>query len=113
MTAAAPNIGMVVHYVSLGSADGQYPATCRAAIVTEIDTAPVSLGGQRIGLAVINPAGIFLRSLGEGGARYHDGAETPGAADCGAKASHGNPFRYCACGWAEARLVGSTWHHIH
>ena len=24
--------------------------------------------------------------------------------------SHGSPFRYCACGWAEASHVGGTWH---
>jgi hypothetical protein len=55
-----PSIGRVVHYVSRGSADGVYEATCRAAIVTEVH------GGedQNIGLAVLNPEGlIFLRSI--------------------------------------------------
>ena len=31
-----PSVGQIVHYVSLGSADGQYPSTCRAATITEV-----------------------------------------------------------------------------
>ena len=67
MTAAAPaGVGRTVHYVSLGSADGQYPSVCRAAIVTEVD--PVN--PNRLGLAVLNPEGIFLHSLAGRGTSY-------------------------------------------
>ncbi|WP_435058515.1 hypothetical protein [Streptomyces sp. bgisy060] len=47
-------IGRVVHYVARGSADGRYPSTCRAAIVTAVDDA-----GQP-SLAVLNPEGLFF-----------------------------------------------------
>lgn len=48
-------VGRIVHYVSLGSADGQYPATCRAAIITD---APDPDGTAS--LCVLNPAGVFF-----------------------------------------------------
>lgn len=106
-----PSIGRVVHYVSHGSADGKYPVACRAAIVTEVDLGvPVSLGGERVGLAVLNPSGVFFRSLADGGCRYHDGAEQPGRGGCPDAGMHGNPMRYCPCGWHEAALIGGTWH---
>jgi len=47
-------IGRIVHYVARGSADGRYPSTCRAAIVTAVDDA-----GQPA-LAVLNPEGLFF-----------------------------------------------------
>lgn len=50
----APELGDVVHYVSHGSADGTYPRTCRAAIVTDSD------GSGCVGLAVLNPQGLFF-----------------------------------------------------
>ena len=31
-----PFVGEIVHYVARGSADGYYPAKCRAAIVAEV-----------------------------------------------------------------------------
>ncbi len=49
-----PTIGRIVHYVARGSADGTYPCTCRAAIVTAVDDA-----GQPA-LAVLNPEGLFF-----------------------------------------------------
>lgn len=48
-----PSVGRIVHYVSRGSADGVYPAACRAAIVTEVaDENQVSLVVFNIGLYV-------------------------------------------------------------
>lgn len=47
-------IGRIVHYVARGSADGRYPSTCRAAIVTAVDDA-----GQPA-LAVVSPEGLFF-----------------------------------------------------
>ncbi|MFB7545081.1 MULTISPECIES: hypothetical protein [Streptomyces] len=49
----APTIGRIVHYVSRGSADGRYPSTCRAAIVTVVE-------GEQAGLAVFSPEGLFF-----------------------------------------------------
>ncbi|GAA1111336.1 hypothetical protein [Streptomyces javensis] len=46
-------IGRIVHYVARGSADGRYPSTCRAAIVTAVDH------GQPA-LAVFSPEGLFF-----------------------------------------------------
>ncbi|MFI0827310.1 hypothetical protein ACH4Q7_22960 [Streptomyces roseolus] len=73
----APTIGRIVHYVSHGTPvreDGTqaYAATCRAAIVTEVnDEEP-----YQVGLSIQNPTGLFFRALAEGGAFLHqpDGA---------------------------------------
>lgn len=48
-----PSVGRIVHYVSRGSADGVYPAVCRAAVVTEAN-------GNRVSLCVLNPEGMFF-----------------------------------------------------
>lgn len=98
-----PSIGRIVHYVSRGSADGTYPSECRAAIVTELAHADES--SDVVGLAVLNPTGQHFTR-----APYDDGAETLGNPDCPDQTTHGNPFRYCACGWTEAQLQGGTWH---
>ena len=60
---AAPSVTRLVHYVSHGSADGRFPGTCRAALVTEVDPADPYL----LGLCVINPTGLFFRPLVDGG----------------------------------------------
>lgn len=53
-----PSVGRIVHYVARGSADGVFPAVCRAAIVTEVrdEDAPV----KRVSLCVLNPGGVFF-----------------------------------------------------
>ena len=57
-----PSVGWIVHYVARGSADGVFPVTCRAAIVTD---APPDTGV--LGLAVLNPDGIlFAQDIPEG-----------------------------------------------
>lgn len=53
-----PTVGRIVHYVSHGSADGRYPKTCRAAVVTEVSAGRAD--PEQIGLAVLNPTGIFF-----------------------------------------------------
>lgn len=65
----APSIGRNIHYVSHGSPilpDGSqtYPSVCRAAVVTEVGD------GGRVGVAVLNPAGVFFHSLADGGCAY-------------------------------------------
>lgn len=86
-------IGERIHYVSHGTpilADGTqtYPSLCRAGTITEVgtpDTEPcpheeqVRYGGgcAVVGLAALNPTGLFFRPLSEGGA-HHDAAGAPG-----------------------------------
>lgn len=48
-----PELGMDVHYVSHGSADGKYPSVCRAAKITDV-------GENTASLFVMNPTGVFL-----------------------------------------------------
>ena len=104
-----PSIGQMVHYVSHGTpprGDGTqaYTSECRAAIVTELTSDPTDPG--QVGLCVLNPTGQFFNR----GVPYNDGRETLGSPDCPNPDSHGAPFRYCACGWAEATHRGGTWH---
>lgn len=59
-----PTVGRIVHYVSAGSADGRYPSTCRAAIVTEVNGEwnaddPNSV---QLTLTVFNPQGQHIVS---------------------------------------------------
>ena len=106
---ATPTVGSIVHYVSYGTPGGEYPSTCRAAIVTAVDEYQPSTDGGFTGavsLCVLNPEGQFFNK----GVLYDDGAEKIGS-PCTAFEFHGNPFRYCGeCGWREAALKGGTWH---
>jgi hypothetical protein len=100
-----PSIGRIVHYVSHGTPprpDGSqaFTSQCRAAVVTAVGA------NDTVDLFVMNPTGLFLNQ----DCRYDDGAEHPGSPDCPDRAAHGNPFRYCACGWTEASHAGGTWH---
>lgn len=52
-----PSVGRVVHYVSFGTPGGEYPSVCRAAVITEADSEP---GVTAVGLAVLNPTGMFF-----------------------------------------------------
>jgi hypothetical protein len=54
MPEPAPRIADIVHYVSHGSAGGEYGRECRAAIVTEV------VDRHEVGLFVANPTGLFL-----------------------------------------------------
>ena len=54
---ATPSIGRIVHYVSYGTPGGEFPSTCRGAIVTEVD---LERDPVRAGLAVLNPSGLFF-----------------------------------------------------
>lgn len=68
-----PSVGRIVHYVARGSADGRFPKTCRAALVTEVAT-----DGSTVGLCAINPTGLFFHQLGDGGCAYESDAENGG-----------------------------------
>lgn len=62
----APSVGRIVHYTSYGTPGGEYPSACRAAIVTEVsDPNGVDADLGKIGLAVLNPEGMFFnRAVG-------------------------------------------------
>lgn len=60
-----PSVGRIVHYVSYGTPGGEYGRECRAAIVTEVGETWVPDGepkpaGTPVGLAVLNPTGVFF-----------------------------------------------------
>lgn len=100
-----PSVSRIVHYVSEGSpvlSDGtqKYESACRAAIITEVHD------GGIVALAVFNPTGMFFNEA----IKHDEGGENPGDPDCPSARNHGNPFRYCACGWIEAHYGGGTWH---
>lgn len=68
-----PSVGRDVHYVSRGSADGVYPAVCRAAKITEVGE------DKRVGIVVFNPDGLYFNSLAkDGGVVYDDREDPPG-----------------------------------
>ncbi|MFE9127087.1 hypothetical protein ACFYOF_16980 [Streptomyces sp. NPDC007148] len=99
-----PSVGRTVHYVSYGTPGGEYASECRAAIITELSGDPDH--PNQVGLAVFNPTGMFFNRA----VQYDDGAEQLGTPDCPNTISHGDPFRYCTCGWREAAYAGGTWH---
>ncbi len=95
MSRQQPSVGRIVHYVAHGSPirpDGTqaYPSVCRAATITEVG--PISDGNLAqadiegwdeehrhvVGLCVINPTGLFFRSIADGGSQYdpNNGAGT-------------------------------------
>lgn len=103
-----PSVGRIVHYVSHGTPprpDGsqEFRSECRAAVIAGV---PNPKDPSVLQLCVLNPTGLFFNEV----CRHNKGAETPGSSDCPNAATHGNPFRYCSCGWMEASLVGGTWH---
>lgn len=70
---SVPSVGRDVHYVSRGSADGVYPAVCRAAKITEVGP------DGRVGLAILNPDGLHFHPLTKnGGVAYDDRDDPPG-----------------------------------
>ncbi|WP_326642919.1 hypothetical protein OG884_18715 [Streptosporangium sp. NBC_01755] len=109
MSQRVPQVSDLVHYTSYGTPNGEYPSVCRAAVVTEVPPHSVGVGeadGWTVSLCVLNPEGMFFNRA----VQQSDGAETPGSPECPNAWSHGNPFRYCACGWIEASHRGGTWH---
>jgi hypothetical protein len=71
MTEQQPTVGRIVHYVSYGTPGGEYTSQCRAAIIT--DLAQTDEGGDVVGVAVVNPTGMFFNR-----AAYDEGAQTGG-----------------------------------
>lgn len=69
-----PAIVRAVHYVSRGSADGRFPAECRAATITEVGPGV----DEPVGLCVINPTGLFFHDLDNGGVKHDEDTKAPG-----------------------------------
>jgi hypothetical protein len=97
-----PSVGRIVHYQSYGTPGGEYKSECRAAVVTAVPDVDDGI----LDLAVLNPEGMFFNR----GVELHKGGETIGDLECPNRANHGQPHRYCACGWMEAHYQGGTWH---
>lgn len=94
-----PSIGWIVHYVSYGTPGGEFSRECRAAVVTEIQgphlTAVEAMLPEKVGLAVLNPTGMFFHPLVRGGCGYHSGeVDNAGGTNL--------------CGGAD--FPGGTWH---
>jgi hypothetical protein len=51
-----PSVGRIVHYQSFGTPNGEYLSEPRAAIITQVDK---GLTGD-VGLAILNPTGMFF-----------------------------------------------------
>ena len=114
-----PSTGRIVHYVSHGTPpnpDGSqaFGSGCRAAIVTEVTSIEVNeknpagdgIYRETVGLCVLNPTGQFFNR----GVLFDSGEGEPGDPECLSRANHGNPFRYCACGWTEPAFKAGSWH---
>lgn len=66
-----PSVGRIVHYVSYGTPGGEYTSQCRAAVITEVgDPEATEPELMDVGLAVLNPEGMFFnREVPYGGDR--------------------------------------------
>jgi len=103
MTEQRPSVGRIVHYVS-PDGTGSEPGECRAAIITELTGDPDR--PEQVGLTVFNLTGQSVHRY----VPHDDGSGREGAPDCLDRTAHGDPFRYCACGWVESAFTGGTWH---
>lgn len=57
----APSIGRIVHYCTLGSADGVFAPEARAAIITQVHLGTANDDGvDQVNLVVLNPTGLYF-----------------------------------------------------
>jgi len=96
-----PHVGDTVHYVAHGTPvrpDGTqaYPSVCRAAVVTQVHdwSAPAGESDHGVGLAVLNPTGMFFTPRVPG-APGDPAGDAPGA----------------RCHTGTRVYLGGTWHH--
>lgn len=78
-----PRLNDQAHYVAFGTPGGEYPSTCRAAVIVGVPLAPETLAEAqaalpdlKVALFVMNPTGTFHHtecrhdeSVADGGAR--------------------------------------------
>lgn len=60
MAEQVPSVGRIVHYQSYGTAGGEFQPQCRAAIITEVEGPAPADANVYVGLAVLNPSGLFF-----------------------------------------------------
>jgi len=58
-----PSVGRIVHYHSYGTPGGEYLPEARAAIITEVQPGAEPGDGPLVGLAVLNPTGVFFNQF--------------------------------------------------
>ena len=73
-----PSVGHIVHYVSYGTPGGEFGKECRAAIITDTEPLGSETPGEKIGLCVLNPTGLFFNRAAHHEAAEGPGGETPG-----------------------------------
>ncbi len=73
MSEQKPTVGRVVHYVSYGTPGGEYASKCRAAVITEIEGKVPASAQVFVGLAVLNPTGLFFDQNVPQREESHDG----------------------------------------
>lgn len=71
MTEQQPTIGRIAHYVSYGTPGGEYPSTCRAAIIAAVTALPD--GTPVCDLVVFNPEGLFFNRVAYSGDEHKGG----------------------------------------
>ena len=54
-----PSVGRIVHYQSYGTPGGEYLPEPRAAVITQV-SGLATASGAYVGLAVLNPTGLFF-----------------------------------------------------
>jgi hypothetical protein len=55
-----PSVGRIVHYQSYGTPGGEYTSQPRAAVITEVLSAPNGALTGEVGLCILNPTGQFF-----------------------------------------------------
>ena len=58
-----PSVGRIVHYCSYGTPGGEFPSVPRAAVITEVGHDGIASNFEatgEVGLAVLNPTGMFF-----------------------------------------------------
>ncbi len=55
-----PSVGRIVHYQAYGTPGGEYPSVPRAAIITQVGNCGPEEVVPSVGLAIMNPTGMFF-----------------------------------------------------
>lgn len=58
-----PTVGRIVHYTSHGTPGGEYLPEQRAAVVTQVHPLATNSTAYAVGLAVLNPTGMFFNEF--------------------------------------------------
>ncbi len=58
-----PSVGRIVHYQAYGTPGGEYKSEPRAAIITQVLTTEQGAETMEVGLAIMNPTGMFFNPI--------------------------------------------------